>query len=130
MSSLQILQNKSAKLDRPLYSSATDAIQALGWIRLEDRRSYHRCLFIFKCLNNLTSHSMTFLKNGNIHEYNTRIKDNLRLPKVSKNWGKQRHEYQAVKKWNELSQNVRNSNNIQAFKRTFLAELYLNYNCL
>ena len=73
---------------------------------------------------------MTFLKNGNIHEYNTRIKDNLRLPKVSKNWGKQRLEYQAVKKWNELSQNVRNSNNIQAFKRTFLAELYLNYNCL
>ena len=125
MSSLQILQNKSAKLilDRPLYSSATDAIQALGWIRLEDRCSYHRCLYIFKCLNNLTSNSLAFLKNTNIHNYNTRSKDNLRLPKVSKIWGKQRIEYQAVKEWNNLSQNVRNSNNIQAFKRTIMAEL-------
>ena len=125
MSSLQILQNKSAKLilDRPLYSSATDAILALGWIRIEDRRSYHRCRYIFKCLNNLTSNSLAFLKNINIHKYNTRSKDNLRLPKVSKNWVKQTLEYQAVKEWNDLSQNVRNSNNIEAFKRTFLAEL-------
>ena len=125
MSSLQILQNKSAKLilDRPLYSSATDAIQALGWIRLVDRRSYRRFLYIFKCLNNLTSNSLAFLKNTNIHNYNTRTKDNLRLPKVSKIWGKQRIEYQAVKEWNNLSQNVINSNNIQAFKRTIMAEL-------
>ncbi|EDO31570.1 predicted protein, partial [Nematostella vectensis] len=40
MSNLQILQNKAAKiiLDRPLYSSATDALVKLKWLPLEKRR--------------------------------------------------------------------------------------------
>ena len=40
MSSLQVLQNKAAKiiLDRPLYSSASDALTTLKWLTLEKRR--------------------------------------------------------------------------------------------
>ena len=112
---MRLLQNKSAKLilDRPLYSSVTDALQSLGWIRLEDRRRYHRCLHSFKCLNNLT-----FLRNADIYKYNARSKDNLRLPEVSKKWGKQKLEYQA---WNDLSQYVRNS--AKPLSVTFLVEL-------
>ena len=40
MSSLQVLQNKAAKiiLDQPLYSSASDALTTLKWLTLEKRR--------------------------------------------------------------------------------------------
>jgi hypothetical protein len=123
MKSLQILQNKSAKiiLDRPLHSSATDALNALGWVRLEERRRLHRCLYIYKCINNLASHSFTFTKKADIYDYNIRSKDNLRLPKVKRNWGKQRTVYQAVKEWNDLSQELRNSSSVPVFKRNFLS---------
>ena len=48
MNDLQVLQNKAAKiiLDRPLYSSATDALVTLKWLNLEQRRFYHRCIYI------------------------------------------------------------------------------------
>ena len=46
MNNLQVLQNKAAKLvlDKPLYSSVTDALNQLGWlnINLKQRRHFHR----------------------------------------------------------------------------------------
>jgi hypothetical protein len=44
MEMLQVLQNKAAKviLDRPLYSSASDALQTLGWKSLSECRCFHR----------------------------------------------------------------------------------------
>ena len=46
MNNLQVLQNKAAKLvlDKPLYSSATDALNQLGWlnINLKQHRHLHR----------------------------------------------------------------------------------------
>ena len=46
MNNLQVLQNKAAKLvlDKPLYSSATDALNQLGWlnINLKQHRHFYR----------------------------------------------------------------------------------------
>ncbi len=55
MNDLQVLQNKAAKiiLDRPLYSSASDALVALKWLNLEQRRFNHRCIYVYKCINGL-----------------------------------------------------------------------------
>ena len=85
MNNLQVLQNKAAKiiLDRPLYSSATDALVTLKWLNLE-RRFYHRCIYICKCINGLMDHSINLLANSDIHNYNTRNKDMLRLPHVKR----------------------------------------------
>ena len=125
MNNLQILQNKAAKivLGRPFCSSATDALNTLGWTTLEQRRLYHRCLFVFKCLNNHTSHGFELLANRDIHNYNTRSKDNLRPPKVSRNWGKQRLAYQAITDWNNLDRNIKLSTSISTFKKNFFSNL-------
>ena len=42
MSSLQVLQNKAAKIisDRPLYSSASHALATLMWIPLEKTKAF------------------------------------------------------------------------------------------
>jgi hypothetical protein len=123
MNNLQILQNKAAKivLDRPFFSSATDALNTLGWTTLEQRRLYHRCLFVFKCVNIHTSHGFELLANREIH--NTRNKDNLRPPKVSRNWGKQRLAYQAIIDWNNLDRKIKLLLVFFTFKRNFFSNL-------
>ena len=62
MNNLQLLQNKAAKtiLDRPFYSSATDTLEALGWLTLMKRRSFHRCLYYsFTFINMLLRYQPT-----------------------------------------------------------------------
>ena len=80
MTSLQVLQNKAAKiiLDRPLYSSATHALATLKWVPLEKRRFQRRCIYVYKCLNGLVEHDMNFIRQQEQHNYNTRTKLNLR----------------------------------------------------
>ncbi|XP_028405236.1 uncharacterized protein LOC114527740 [Dendronephthya gigantea] len=111
MNKLQTLQNKAAKiiLDKPLYSSASEALGKLNWITLKQRRFYHRCLFVYKCVNGYIYHSMDLLTAGDVHGYNTRNKDKIRLPHVTRNWGKQRMCYQAVNDWNSLEIDIRTS---------------------
>ena len=53
MNSLQILENKAAKLivlDVPQLSSATEALKLLNWTPLKIRRHKHCCILIFKKL--------------------------------------------------------------------------------
>ena len=117
--SLQVLQNKAAKiiLDRPLYSSATHALATLKWVPLEKRRFQRRCIYVYKCLNGLVEHDMNFIRQQEQHDYNTRTKLNLRLPRVKRNWGKQRTPFHAIKDFNSLSQAIRQSVNLNIFKR-------------
>ena len=119
MNELQVLQNKAAKiiLDRPLHSSASDALSALKWLNLKQRRTYHRCIYIYKCINGLMDHSLDIVRRSEIHSYNIRNKDALNLPKVKRNWGKQRTNYQAIKDWNNLDSELRNARTLAVFKK-------------
>ena len=64
MNNLQVLQNKAAKLvlDKPLYSSVTDALNQLGWLNLKQRWHFHRFLYVYKCVNGITSHKLNYLE--------------------------------------------------------------------
>ena len=66
-------------------------------------------------------HSMELLAHGDIHSYNTRNKDMLRLPRVTKNWGKQRVCYHSLKDWNNLDRDTRNAPDLVNFKRSVLS---------
>jgi hypothetical protein len=72
MQNLQILQTKAAKviLDRPPFSSATEAFKILGWRDLSQRRHYGRCLYIFKCVNGMTFSDLDLTRVSEIHEHN------------------------------------------------------------
>ena len=74
MNDQQVLQNKATKitLNRPLYSSATDAIITLKWLNLEQHIFYHRCIYVYNCINGLMDHSMELLANRDIPNYNTK----------------------------------------------------------
>ena len=122
MSSLQTLQNKAAKLilDRPLYSSASDALTTLNWVSLEKRRYQRRCVYVYKCLNGLVNHDMDLLRHEDQHTYNTRNKDKLRIPIATRQWGQQRTAFQAVNDFNSLNPDIKQSANVAIFKRNIL----------
>ncbi len=79
---------------------------------LAERRRYHRCLYMFKYINGLTFSNLDITALKETHSYNTRSKNNLRLPRVKRNLGKQRLVYHAGNDWNNLNENIRNSENI------------------
>ena len=108
---LQILQNKAAKiiLDRQLHSSASEALDSLGWKPLHLRRRFHCCTMIFKCSNGFIDFNFNFVRNNTIHNYNMRSREDFHLPRVRTNWGKQRFMYQSVVDWNSLSQDTRDT---------------------
>ena len=63
MDHLQVLQNRAAKmiLGKELHSSATQALKELNWVTLAKKRTIDRCIFVYKCLNNLINHDFGFL---------------------------------------------------------------------
>ena len=73
--------------------------------------------------NGYIDHLMELLTQGEICSYNLRNKNNLRLPHVVRNWGKFRTCYHAVKDWNWLAMDIRNSANISIFKRKLYGHL-------
>ena len=72
MNNLQVQQNKAAKLtlDKPKYSSATEALEELEWKLLDHRRHLHRYLFIFRCVHKIIDFNFNFRQNNAIHHHN------------------------------------------------------------
>ena len=68
MDSPQVLQNRAAKIvvDRPAYSSSTQALLDLKWKDIRVRRCIHR---LFKRLNGLLDHNYDFTTNLPVHNY-------------------------------------------------------------
>jgi len=128
MSSLQVSQNKAAKviLNRPLYSSSTEALAALKWLPLEKRR-FQRCVHVWKSINGLINHDMDLIRQDVLHRRNTSNKGNFRLPRVKRNWGMQRTQYHAVSDFTSLSQTIKDSRNVNSFKRNVFKFLIYTY---
>ena len=80
------------------------------------------------CTNELESKYCYF-----IHNYNTRLKNKLRLPKVMRNWGKYMMNYHATSDWNALDEEIITSEPLKKFKSNFFLNhvnslvLYLSY---
>ena len=121
MTRIQTLQNKAAKviLDRPNYSSSSDAINELEWNSLLDRRKFHRCSFIFKYFNNSVDFAFSNKFKYEVHSYCTRARNNLSLPVCKTNWGKSKSSYLFMKEWNELPHVVSSAVSYSAFKRSY-----------
>ena len=120
MDSLQVLHNKAAKLvlDRPMLSSSSDALRILHWSTLKQRRSIvRRCLYVYKSINGINDIDNTFIRNADVHGYNTRHKNDLRPMKSSTCKGLLRSNCDFIADWNLLDQNIRNSSCLSNFKR-------------
>ena len=85
--------------------------------RFSRRPFQRRCVHVYKCINGLINHDMDLIRQDVLYRHNTRNKGNFRLPRVKRNWGKQRTKYHAVSDFNSLSQTIKDSRNVNSFKR-------------
>ena len=99
------------------------ALKTLGWCRLSQRRTFHRCLFVRKALQGSIDFDFGFHPNSEFHKYNTRQKDNLHLPLIRKSWGRQRLIYTSIKDWNSLDKDLRNIQCEATFKSRLRAKV-------
>ena len=78
MDSIQVLQNKAAKLilDRPPRSSSNEALSKLNWLDLSTRRKLQRCVFMFDLIHD-SERNNVIVRGTDIHNYNTRMKDTI-----------------------------------------------------
>ena len=104
MGQLEVSQNKAAKvlLNLPLRSSSTEALLRLDLRNLSKRRHFHRCVMIQKYLSGEIDFKFDIRRNSSVHSYQTRRSNDLHLPRVRTNWGKQTFIFQASKDWNNL----------------------------
>ena len=54
--------------------------------------------------------------NSSFHSYLIRRSNDLHLPRVRTNWGKQTFIYQASKDWNNLDDDIKNIKSLSIFK--------------
>ena len=120
MHDLQVMQNKAAKviLDLANYASSTDALKTLGWPTLSQERLVHRYINTFKDIHGLVDRKFNILRISDIHSYNTRRRNDFRLPLVKRNYGKQRLFYQCAKEWNFLDASFKEINSLLLFKQS------------
>ena len=102
MRDLLVLQNKAAKviLDLSNYASSTNALKhsdvlpyfKSAWYikRRTGTRQEHRYITTFKYIHGLVDHNFNILRNSDIHSYNTRRRNDFRLPLAKRNYGNQR----------------------------------------
>ena len=103
----------------------TDALVTLKWLNVEQRIFYHHCIYVYKCIKCLMAHSVELLATRDVHNYNMRNKDMLRLPVATKNWGKQRVCYHSLKDCNNLDTDIRNARGIVNFKRSIFSSFFI-----
>ena len=81
---LDKLQRRAASIIEKRRVEQDEIYSTLGWLSLQSRRKYQVYLQVFKCLNNLAP---VYLLNelrfsSDIHNYNTRNKDLIRVPRA------------------------------------------------
>ena len=76
----------------------------LGWINLETQRIMHKCILVYKCLNNLAPLCFCdyFVRNNSINSHNTRIRNDLPLPAPKLTVRKNTFRYSGAVLFNKL----------------------------
>ena len=90
---LQRLQNMAAHVIQR-RATTVEAFKMLGWFELETQRKAHKCILVFKCLNDLVPPYLSnyFIRNSTIHTHKIRQRNDIHLPKPKVTLGK-KHLY-------------------------------------
>ena len=114
---LQRLQNRAARIVLRRDSSK-DTLNVLGWVELETKRKRHKCTLVYKCLNNLVPKYLSgyFTRNFNVHNYNTRRRTDLHLPKPKLSLAKRTFRYSGSAFFNLLPRNIQNAKSLSSFR--------------
>jgi hypothetical protein len=98
-------------------------------LRLPDIYTYSVSIFMYKYSHHImpTSLDNLFLKNNEVHQYNTRGANKLRNPKIRTRLAENFITNSGVKVWNNISQIIDPMQKIGTFKRSLITHLISGY---
>ena len=130
---LQKLQKRAARLilDTDPLASSLPLIKKLGWMKIEHRILYHKCLLTFKCLHNLApvylTEKVTPVSRNNPYQLRNVLHEELYVPRANTELFKKSFYYSGPYEWNNLPYSLRDIKSISSFKEKL--KLYF-MNCL
>ena len=103
-------------------SSHKTTLAILHWQKLKTLLLVHKLIFLFKCINNKSSHLLTISFNPVDHSYATRTSANSFVtPFMSTNRGKNAFYYWGPFIWNKLPNHIKQITSITTFKKEALS---------
>ncbi len=119
---LQKLQTRAVRLitGSDPRTSRVSMFKELGWLSLQYKRDFHKCIMIYKCRNRLALQYLCDLFNSNdsVHSYNTRNSSQFRATKSHSAYYYHSFTVSDLKLWNSLPRNIQESTSLSNFKST------------
>lgn len=118
---LQKIQNKAMRIILKLnkYTNIKLMLDMLKWQSVRQRLTYNTLITIHKIDNDILPQYLkkNLIKVGQNSNYNTRNKNELRLPKYKKAKTQNNIFYNGIKKYNEISKEIKNEKRMNIFKK-------------
>ena len=125
---LQLLQNFAARIltGKRKYDHISPTLKELRWLPIKNMLQLRDVTMVYKCLHGLAPNYLAskLVKRSTIHHYNTRQKDNINITKKRTSTVQRSFFDHAISSWNKLSEETKNSINIDIFKRSARNELW------
>ena len=125
---LHRLQNRAAQIILQKNTS-NDTFCVLNWLNLASRRKMHKCILVFKCLNNLVpKHLMQyFTRNADLQDHATRRLNHLHPLKPKSSMGKRTFKYPGAIYFNSLPNYVKSATSVNSFKKMLTEHFTLQF---
>ena len=128
---MQNIQNYRTKLvlGRDKYDSNKEALAELHWLPIKSRIKFKILLLVFKCLRETPEYLTNLLVRCTKQTYNLRssnIKDRLVIPRTRQTFASRSFSMAAPTLWNRLPNHIKDSNNLDIFKKNLKTFLFAN----
>ena len=111
-------------LNVPFDTPSRTVIDDLKWLTFTERLQFHRCMSVFKCINQQMPDYMKCKFEQFSHQYNTRDEKSLILPKCKTDMGQRTFSFTGARDWNSLSCAIKRLTSQNSF-RTKLIDFIL-----
>ena len=126
---LQLVHNYACRIVTGLnemYDHISEALKSLKWLNVKEKLLFNDLVMVYKCMNNLPPDYFRerFQYRSEIHQRDTRQKNDLTLPKCKIPTGQRAFTYRRVKIFNSLPKEIRNKKSLNLFRKKIFYEYF------
>ena len=122
---LQLLQNFACKIvtGTRKYDHVSPLLRQLNWKPVQQCLDHRDLVLTYKCVKNLAPEYLCKKFQKSPHDRATRNRDLFQIPRFKTSTGQRTFSYRAVKLWNNLDKDVKDSKSLNSFKKALKALL-------
>ena len=116
---LQLLQNFACKIvtGTRKYDHVSPLLRQLNWKPVQQCLDHRDLVLTYKYVKNLAPKYLCKKFQKSPHDRATRNRDLLQIPRFKTSTGQRTFSYRAVKLWNNLDKDVKDSKSLNSFKK-------------